>query len=143
MIVRAVAVVVCASLAGGCLDCEDTTYFETDTFSMREDDPVHAVAIEGCFRNDYRCERLCLDVLPPPPPETIREVVECYANRDYVGGFVLTARSKLVRKCDDGWDDWGWGPTPYPDATTPDWFTDAWREQVDAQPPDASEAPRD
>lgn len=136
---RVVAIAVALLGSAGC--CEPISYDVDDDFAIREDDPTHAEAISRCFAVDSACERLCIDLLGPPPSQTIRSIRECTVNRDGTGGLAIHARSHVVEKCeDDVYDDpWTWEPVPDAwrevDAME---VTDAWREEIDASPPDAA-----
>jgi len=140
MLVRALVILTGGGLLAGCFPlCEETGRYESRTLSVREDDAVHAVAIDSCFANDFSCERLCVDLLGPPPDRTIRSIVECYVVRDGTGGLTVQARSHLVQKCDDEDDwDWGWYPDAYRDVDA-SYVIDA-QLQPDATPPDAEPA---
>lgn len=128
--IRIGALFATALLAGCWPPCDDAGYDTTNTFFVRETDATYATDIAECFDNDFSCAQFCVDLLGPPPAGTIRTITECYVVRDGAGGLTVHARSHLVQKCED---DWGWGGDDGLDD-----YPDAWREQIDARPPDAA-----
>lgn len=131
-----------AVLLGACWppECESVTYESARVLTVREDDPIHAAAIDACFDSDAACEGLCRDLLGPPPDGTTRDdIVECYLNRDGSGGLIVNAVQRLTTKCEPDLEpdaDWGW--YPYDAERAPDAWPQPDAPQPDAMPADAA-----
>jgi hypothetical protein len=107
--------------------CAAVTTTHSQQFEVAADDPALAGSIDRCFANDAACERLCNDLLGPPPANTYRVIRECFVNRDGARLRVHT-RYDLTDKCvpERSSGDWVWpdgGDDPFeeiPDAAVAD-----------------------
>ena len=79
--------------------CVESTSESGADFVVDPADPAHADAVDRCFADDAACERLCMDLLGPPPAGTTRLISECYLDEQDDGLLLVHATSLLTQKC--------------------------------------------